>query len=420
MSNIQLMKNEFEPGVSSKENILQADLQKAQDATFAAEENFSLLVESVKDYAIFMMGTDGTILSWNAGAERIKGYKASEIIGKKFTTFYTQADIDRHHPENELRLALANGKYEEEGWRVRKNGNHFWANVVITPLFDKSNHQHIGFAKVTRDLTEKKLADDLLKMAYADLEKKVEERTKELQQANEQLTEAVHTRDEFLSIASHELRTPLTPLKLQIQNFVHQIRKNNLLNVSEEKLKRMADTCERSVARISTLIDNLLDVSRINAGKLTLNLEPIELKSVCEELLDRFKQETINSGSEVSFHASKAIDGSLDRIRFEQIFLNLLTNSLKYGNKNPVVITLEKEDENAILTFSDKGLGISEQNISRIFERFERVSENKDVSGLGLGLFITRQIVEAHGGTISASSKEHEGSVFTVILPLNQ
>ena len=399
---------------------MQTDLQKANDATFAAEEKFSLLVESVKEYAIFLMSTDGTILTWNAGAERIKGYKAQEIIGKKFNVFYTQADINRNHPENELRLALAHGKYEEEGWRVRKNGDHFWANVVITPLYDKTTQQHIGFAKVTRDLTEKKLADDLLKMAYADLEKRVEERTAELKKANDQLTEAVHTRDEFLSIASHELRTPLTPLKLQIQTFVHQIKKNNLRNLSEEKLHRMAETCERTVARMSALIDNLLDVSRINAGKLTLNREPLELKSVSEELLDRFKQEIANSGSDVTFHATNAIEGSLDRIRFEQIFLNLLTNSLKYGDKNPVSINLENENGNAVLIFRDKGVGISEQNIGRIFERFERVSDSKDVSGLGLGLFITKQIVEAHGGTISVSSKEHEGSVFTVILPLNQ
>lgn len=396
---------------------LKSNLQQANAATFAAEEKFQLLVESVKDYAIFLMDPNGDILSWNAGAERIKGYSADEIIGKRFTIFYTKQDIDRSHPDNELRLALANGKYEEEGWRVRKNGNHFWANVIITPLFDKEQ-RHVGFAKVTRDLSERKRADDLLKMAYSDLERRVVERTNELQKINEQLKEAVRTRDEFLSIASHELRTPLTPLKLQIQNFLTQIKRKTIQDVSEEKLQRMGNTCERSLSRLASLIDNLLDVSRINAGKLTLNKEPVELKHLAEEIIERYKTEIQHSGSEVSFEATEEFSANLDRIRIEQIFVNLLTNALKYGNKSPIDIKLSREGNFAKLIFQDRGLGIPEKDIDRIFMRFERVAEYSNVAGLGLGLFITKQIVESHGGSISVTSKVSEGSVFTVLLPL--
>lgn len=397
---------------------LKSNLQQANAATLAAEEKFQLLVESVKDYAIFLMDPNGIILSWNAGAERIKGYRADEIIGKRFTIFYTKQDIDRSHPDNELRLALANGKYEEEGWRVRKNGNHFWANVIITPLFDKEQ-RHVGFAKVTRDLTERKRSDDLLKMAYSDLERRVVERTNELQQINEQLKEAIRTRDEFLSIASHELRTPLTPLKLQIQNFLTQIKRKTIQDISEDKLQRMGNTCERSLSRLASLIDNLLDVSRINAGKLTLSKEPVELKHLVEEIIERYKTEIQHSGSEVSFEAPEELSANMDRIRIEQIFVNLLTNALKYGNKSPIDIKLSREGRFAKLVFQDRGLGIPEKDIDRVFMRFERVAEYSSVAGLGLGLFITKQIVEAHGGSISVTSKVSEGSVFTVLLPLN-
>lgn len=523
------------------------NLEKAHVATSAAEEKFSLLVESVKDYGIFLIDPQGNILSWNSGAERIKGYTAEEAIGKNFTMFYTEADINRKHPQNELRIALEKGKYEEEGWRVRKNGTKFWANVVITPLKDKAG-KHVGFAKVTRDLserkeasdklikseerlrkmfegikdyamimldpqgnitswnegarrivgyeaneiigqsfkkfyppqdvqmgkcdyelvetaetgrfedegwrvrkdgtkfwasvlitairdeqnhllgfskvtrdiTDRKRAEDLLKMAYANLEKRVEERTGELMRINEELKEAVRTRDEFLSIASHELRTPLTPLKLQIQNFISNVRRGTIRELSEERLERMGNTCDRALSRLTSLIDNLLDVSRINSGKLQLNFEDVNLKDLGEEIMDRYKQEIQASGSVVTFYVKDIVIGYFDRLRIEQIFLNLLTNAIKYGNKKPIDITLSKEHGKAKIVFRDNGMGIKKVDFERIFERFERVSENSNVGGLGLGLFITKQIVEAHGGTIKVDSSEREGTSFTVLLPLEK
>lgn len=532
---------------TSSQSKASVNLEKAHVATSAAEEKFSLLVESVKDYAIFLLDTQGQILSWNSGAERIKGYTADEVIGKHFSIFYADADIQRNHPQHELELALKNDKYEEEGWRIRKNGTKFWANVVITTLKDKKgnhvgfakvtrdlserreseerlrkseerlrkmfegikdyamimldpqgnvtswnegarrikgyeaseiigqsfkkfypvqdiqmgkcdyelieasetgrfedegwrirkdgtkfwasvlitairdeNNNLLGFSKVTRDITDRKRSEDLLKMAYTNLEKRVEERTGELMKINDQLQEAVRTRDEFLSIASHELRTPLTPLKLQVQNFISNIRKKTIKTMPDERLQRMGDTCERALTRLTTLIDNLLDVSRINSGKLILSFEDVNLQELSEEILDRYKYDIQSSGSMVTIDIKQPIIGHFDRLRIEQVFTNLLTNALKYGNKKPISIEISKERGSAKIVFRDAGMGISATDFDRIFERFERLADNTNVAGLGLGLFISRQIVEAHGGFISVSSKESEGAVFTVLLPLEK
>lgn len=545
MKNEDLQKS---AGHSESKKDFPTNLNQAHIATEAAEERFSLLVESVRDYGIFLIDPNGNILSWNRGAERIKGYTADEVIGKHFSIFYTDADNHKRHPHHELELALKNGKYEEEGWRIRKNGTKFWANIVITPLKDKhgkhvgfakvtrdlserkeaeerlikseerlrkmfegikdyamilldpegnvtswnegarrikgyeakeiigqsfkifypeqdvqmgkceyelieaaetgrfedegwrirkdgtkfwanvlitairdDNGKVLGFSKVTRDITDKKRSDDLLKMAYTNLEKRVAERTSDLMKINDQLSEAVRTRDEFLSIASHELRTPLTPLKLQMQNFISNIRKNTIKTLPDERLQRMGNTCERALNRLTSLIDNLLDVSRINSGKLVLAMEDVNLPELAAEILDRYKFDIQSSGSRTDLTIKDNIIGYFDRLRLEQVFLNLLTNSLRYGNKKPIEITISKDHGFAKIIFKDNGMGIAPKDFERIFERFERVDDtNPNAGGLGLGLYITKQIVEAHGGTITVESKNGEGATFTVLLPLEK
>lgn len=537
--------NSSKSGTSSSVNELRRSLDVAKQATQAAEANFRILVDAVKDYGIFLIDPDGYIQSWNSGAERIKGYTASEIIGQHFSIFYTSADIARDHPRHELELAIKNGRYEEEGWRLRKDGTRFWANILITTLYDE-NGTHIGFAKVTRDLTERKKtedqlrlseerarrmfedikdyaiillkpdgavaswnegarritgyapsdiigrhfstfypeqdvnmgkceyelreaaetgrfedegwrlrkdgtkfwasvvltairddrgnligyskvtrdmtdrkrADDLLKMAYSNLEKRVEERTRELLKTNEQLQAAIRSRDEFLSIASHELRTPLTPLKLQIQGLTRAVRHKTFAQFTEQRLERVATTCDKAISRLTGLIDNLLDVSRINTGKLVLNLEAVDLSELAADVLERYKHEIAASGSEITLQAPVPVVGDLDRLRMEQIFLNLLTNSLKYGAQRPVQISITSDATSAVMVFRDNGIGIAQYDQLRIFERFERVASNMNVGGLGLGLYITRQIVEAHRGTITLASTPGVGSTFTVRVPI--
>ena len=391
--------------------------KEAEEKLRQSEERARRMFEGIKDYAMIMLDPDGIIMSWNEGARRIKGYELSEVIGKYFSIFYPETDVQMGKCEYELREAKLTGRFEDEGWRMRKDGTKFWANVLITAIRDE-NKNIIGFSKLTRDITDKKRSDELLKMAHSNLEKRVEERTRQLTETNEKLQKAIYVRDEFLSIASHELRTPLTPLKLQIQGLAHTFRKGGLTELSVERIRKATESCDKSITRLSILIDNLLDVSRINMGKLSLNYEKIDLVELTSEIIERHRQEIIISGSEVSFSFEHPVIGNFDRLRLEQVISNLLTNSLKYGMKRPIEITITNDQHNATILIKDNGIGISRNDFGRIFQRFERATTDLRFGGLGLGLYITRQIIEAHGGNINVNSEIGEGSTFIVNIPL--
>lgn len=383
-----------------------------------SEERARKMFEGVKDYAMIMLDPKGHIVSWNEGARRIKGYEADEIIGKYFSIFYPETDVQMGKCEYELEEAALTGRFEDEGWRVRKDGTKFWANVLITAIRGDSG-EIIGFSKLTKDITDKKRADDLLRMAHANLEKRIVERTRELTVTNDKLKEAIFVRDEFLSIASHELRTPLTPLKLQIQSLTHALKNNNITEFSAERIRKITESCDKSIIRLTALIDNLLDVSRINMGKLVLHFEHIDLVEVTSDIIERHRHEIDQCGSEVILNSQGPVMGQFDRIRMEQVISNILSNSLKYGMKRPVTISVSSDEIYAKIVLQDNGIGIAQKDYARIFERFEQASPDSRFGGLGLGLFITKQIVEAHGGLISVDSKIGEGSTFTVKIPLS-
>lgn len=218
--------------------------KESEEKLRLSEERARRMFEGVKDYAMITLDMDGKVATWNEGARRIKGYEKEEIVGKYFSIFYTPEDVQMGKCEYELEEAKQTGRFEDIGWRVRKDGTKFWATVSITGIRN-DNNELIGFSKVTRDITDRKRAEDLLKMSYANLEKRVDERTRQLSEANEKLKDAIRIRDEFLSIASHELRTPLTPLKLQIQSLAASIKKKSFKQMSEERLERMAETSIR-------------------------------------------------------------------------------------------------------------------------------------------------------------------------------
>jgi PAS domain S-box-containing protein len=394
-----------------------SDRKATEEKLRLSEERTRKMFEGVKDYALITLTPEGKVATWNEGARRIKGYEANEIIGKYFATFYPEQDVQMGKCEYELKEAAETGRFEDEGWRVRKDGTKFWASVIITAIRGEKG-ELLGYSKVTRDITDRKRADDLLKMAYSNLEKRVDERTRELTTANTKLQEAIRVRDEFLSIASHELRTPLTPLKLQIQGLVSLIRRKQLASLTEDRLRKMADISDKSINRLSTLIDNLLDISRINTGKLQLNYEEVNVVEMMQELVERYKTEILNSGCEVAIKSDGVVVGMFDRLRLEQIILNLLTNSLKYGAGKPIDVSLTTIADKVIITFKDYGIGIAKVDQERIFQRFEQVENKTQVGGLGLGLYITRQIIEAHGGKISLESNLGEGTTFMIQLPL--
>ena len=234
--------------------------------------------------------------------------------------------------------------------------------------------------------------------------------------------EAVHLRDEFLGIASHELKTPLTPLRLKLQALQRQsdeaMAEGAPLN--PQKVSASLDVALRQVRKLNDLVDNLLDVARISAGRLRLDMEEVDLSSVAAELLSRFSPSAEKLGCELELHAPEPVFGRWDRLRVEQVVTNLLSNALKYGPGRPVVVRVEEDGERARLTVQDHGIGIAEEDLARIFERFERAVSDRHYGGLGLGLYITRQIVEAFGGTVRVSSTPGEGSTFTLELPRGQ
>ncbi|MCY1017948.1 PAS domain-containing sensor histidine kinase [Pyxidicoccus sp. MSG2] len=231
--------------------------------------------------------------------------------------------------------------------------------------------------------------------------------------------EAVRLRDEFLGIASHELKTPLTPLHLKVQLLHKQVELLAARGepVSAERVSETLEVVQRQVRKLTSLVDNLLDVSRITAGRLKLELEEMDLASVAAEILYRFAPSAAQLNCTLELHAPMAVVGRWDRQRLEQVVTNLLSNALKYGAGKPVCVRVEADGRLARLTVQDCGIGISAEDLPRIFERFERAVSDRHYGGLGLGLYITRQIVEAFGGTVTATSEPGQGSTFVLELP---
>jgi PAS domain S-box-containing protein len=369
--------------------------RESEESLRQSEERLRLMIASVQDYALYMLDPTGHVTSWNLGAERIKGYAASEIVGQHFAKFFPPEDIAAGKPERELELAARVGRFEDEAWRLRKDGSRFWTNVIITSVRNPSG-ELIGFTKVTRDLTERRKSEaERLRLAQAQ--------------------EAIRLRDEFLSIASHELGTPLTALQLQLQVVLDQM---TTMGVDQGLMKKMHRAAS-SGDRLADLIEALLDVSRIATGKLELRMEPFNLDEAVREVCERLQDLATLAGCTLTVSAPDPIPGTWDRLRVEQIVSNLVGNAIKYAAGTAIEVNAHPEGHTSVLTVSDRGPGLKAADLSRIFERFERASA-QSYAGLGLGLYIVRQIAEAHGGTATASNRDGPGACFTVRLPLTR
>jgi hypothetical protein len=355
-------------------------------------DQFRLLVESVRDYAIFLLDADGYVRSWNAGAERIKGYTASEIIGKHFSTFYLEEAVRSGHPHEELRIAAADGRYEEEGWRVRKDGSTFWANVVITALRDRSG-ELVGFAKVTRDLTERK---------------KAEEHRAKLRAAEE----AVAVREEFMRVASHELKTPLTGIKMGVQ-----VLRRSFKHAKVTEGQTLAiNTIGAQVDKLARLVGRLLDTTRLEAGMLPLDRVEVDLVQLVRTAVEQAGVITDKHDLVVTTGLERLVVHA-DSIRIEEVLSNLIDNAIKYSpSGGRIEVGLDQGQGSAIITVRDHGIGVAPEDRSKLFERFYQA--HPDRSGMGLGLHITRSFVEMHGGTISVEFPQDGGTRFVVTLPL--
>jgi PAS domain S-box-containing protein len=376
-----------------------------------SEERFRLLVEGVVDYAIFMLDANGHIVTWNAGAERINGYSAQEIIGKHFSIFYPKDAVDSGWPDHELQKAATEGRYQEEGWRLRKDGSHFWAHVTITPLRDASGHLR-GFAKLTRDLSERKRAES--REEYAAMRDQMLEAERA---ARIEAQRAARMKDEFLATLSHELRTPLNAILGWTQVLRMQPR------TEQEDVRRALGVIERNAHAQVQLIDDLLDLSRILAGQLRLDVQRVALVDVTRGAIESAQPAADAKGVRLEsiLDARRGLVSG-DAARLQQVIWNLLSNAVKFTPKGGrVQVLLERVNSHIEITVSDTGIGISADFLPHVFGRFSQQDSTpgRKYAGLGLGLAISKQLVELHGGSIHAKSAgEGRGATFIVRLPL--
>jgi len=378
-----------------------------------SEERFRLLVEGVSEYAIFMLDANGRVATWNVGAERIKGYKASEIIGQHFSTFYPRDARESGWPDHELRVAAEKGSFVDNGWRVRKDGTTFWANVTITALRDATGHL-LGYAKLTRDLTDSKRVE-AIELANQQREEMLDaERS-----ARMAAQRATRIKDEFLATLSHELRTPLSAILGWTQVLLRAEWPK-----SPDEQKRAIEVIDRNARAQVQLIDDLLDLSRIVTGKLRLDLHQVSFASVVAAAVDSAtpSAETKRIRLRAILGASEDIV-SADAARLQQVVWNLLRNAIKFTPKQgQIQVLLQRVNSHLELSVSDTGIGIPESYLPYVFDRFSQrdSSSTRDFGGLGLGLAICKQLVELHGGSIRAASQgEGKGATFSVQLPLS-
>jgi PAS domain S-box-containing protein len=351
-----------------------------------------MLVAAVRDYAIFMLDPQGHIRSWNSGAEHLKGYSAEETIGRHFSTFYTERDRLRDHPAHELEVAIREGRYEEEGWRVRKDGTVFWASVTITAVRDENGELN-GFAKVTRDLTERKRAEDELQGAV-----------EELRMVNAEL-------DRFASVAAHDMADPLRT----ISGFAEILAEGE---VTPEEARDYAQHVLDSSLRLSAMLDGLLSYAR--AGRSAAASERVDLAAITGQVeadLAHLIAER-HARLAVELPAGAAVLGDANDLRL--LLQNLVSNAIRFGDPVAPVVRVSAQPTEAgqwRIAVEDNGAGVAEHDRIRIFEAFHRAATDDGTAGYGLGLAISKRLVERHGGRLELEVGDSSGARFAFSLP---
>ncbi|GAB3928460.1 PAS domain-containing sensor histidine kinase [Larkinella terrae] len=421
----------------------------SEESLRLSEELYRSLVEQVVDYGIFMMDEKGRIVSWNEGAKRINGYSEEEVIGKYFTIFYPEEDIRNSKPATELKVARETGRYEEEGWRIRKDGSLFWANIVITAVYNSAGTL-IGFSKVSRDLTERqqtekalresheryrmlseelKITNDELATINEELAANNEEYAalnEELEESNALLIRSNENLQTFAYVASHDLQEPLR----KIQQFGDLLKKQ-----VEEGLEPELDFVDRmqsAANRMSLLIKDLLAFSRISIQQNTSTA--VSLDDIVNQVRITLELPIQESDAQVNVEPLPTVWG--DASQLGQLFQNLMSNALKFHQPDakpritirsgivphaklpPSLRPARQADEYHHIEVIDNGIGFDEKYLGRIFQVFQRLHNKSEFSGTGIGLAICEKVVTNHGGAITASSQLGQGATFSVYLPL--
>ncbi|WP_436394971.1 PAS domain-containing hybrid sensor histidine kinase/response regulator [Acidithiobacillus ferriphilus] len=369
--------------------------KQAEDKLRWAEESFRLMVESVTDYAIVMLDPEGCVVSWNSGAERIQGYRAEDIVGQHFSRFYLAEDVVNGKAQSDMEKVRANGRFEDEGWRVRKDGSSFWANVIYTAIRDQFGNLR-GFAKLTRDQTENRQVESALIDAKSAAEK------------------ANRAKSDFLSSMSHELRSPLNA----ILGFA-QLMESDSPSPTPSQAANIKQILQGGWYLLD-LIDEILDLAVIESGRLALSLESVLISEVMIECQAMIEPQAQKRGIRMTF-PQRSFDNfvKVDRTRFKQILINLLSNAIKYNRTDGTVVVAcaTIAPERIRISVTDTGVGLSAEKQAQMFQSFNRLGQEAGAEeGTGIGLVVTKRLVELMGGEIGVESTIGVGSVFWIEL----
>lgn len=365
--------------------------------TSDVDELLRLFLEQASEHALILLGREGQIVGWLAGAERIFGYTAEEVVGKSASILFTSEDILRKAAEQELHIASKNGPAEDDRWQIRKDGARIWASGVVVPLRDSQGNV-VGFGKILRNRTDQKA------------------RIENLENHCEALTKADERKNIFMGTLAHELRNPLAPLT----SAVDLIR----LTVPDTPDLSFATTLiRRQVEFIQRLVDDLLDVTRIGAGKIQIEKQEANLNTLLNSVAESCRAQIEDRKQNFQLILPEVpILLTADATRLRQVFMNLVNNASKYTNEGGEIwVKANVEEDEAVVRVSDTGIGISAEMLPRIFEMFtqEESARVKAPQGLGIGLALVKDLVTLHGGKVLVRSDGRDkGSEFTVRLPL--
>jgi PAS domain S-box-containing protein len=364
------------------------------------EFRFRLLIDAVKDYAIISLDADGLVTTWNTGAERLKGYSSGEIIGQHMSRFYPQADIARRKPDQELQQAASTGHMEDQGWRVRKDGSHFWAEVAITAVHDSAG-KLIGFLKIAKDITAKRDAEDQIQKLNSELTQRVEE----LGTVNREL-------ESFSYSVSHDLRAPLR----HVDGFARILKEEYSPTLPEDAI-RYLDRILEAATHMGQLIDDLLNLARI--GRREMKREGVRIANVVKQAIAELPSEA--QERRIEWRIEPLPEMNCDAGLLKLVFTNLLSNAVKFTRKQPIaVIEIGARMTGGVATIfvRDNGVGFDPRYADKLFGVFQRLHRHEDFEGTGVGLATVQRIIHRHGGEIWAESQVNSGTTFSFTLGL--
>jgi PAS domain S-box-containing protein len=354
------------------------------------EQQYKTLVTNIRDYAIFMLDINGNVITWNVGAEKIKGYNEEEILGRNFNIFYSQEARESGWPQEELKIAEQNGRCEDEGWRIRKDGSRFWASVVITAIRN-TNGKLVGFGKVTRDLTENKLKQE------------------EINQLNKALATRLEAAEAFNRSLSHDLNAPLR----SIDGFT-EVLEQDYQALLDDKGKDCVKRIRKAIIKMRQLIKDMMRLAVVTQpGMERVNLVKLSLSNLYKSIASEYKMADPHRNIEIDIAPDMEIN--VDPEFFSLVAQNLFDNAWKYTRKTAgAVIHIGKVQVKGKTAYyiTDNGIGFDQSKADQLFKPFSRLTTDKDFDGSGIGLTIVKRIIELHGGEVWGEGHLGEGATF--------